>query len=162
MKYLEGFAFTKNGYRNSEKNGKLNLRINKRYVWFIPDHLENKIEAGDIVLVEVKVYSKKTKKKIRRTIPVLAINIYESNKNERRRPVLKILEKKNKEFKVNDESIDNLIDKAIQASIIIKAGPWYKYNNKVLAQGKIKTINYLKENIDIYKEIEEKINSALK
>ena len=49
------------------------------------------------------------------------------------------------------------MDRTVKEGIIIKAASWYKYNNKVLAQGKIKTINYLKENIGLYKKLKQEV-----
>jgi recombination protein RecA len=41
--------------------------------------------------------------------------------------------------------------------IIDKAGAWFSYNDKKIGQGKEKAKQFLKENEDICKEIEDKI-----
>ena len=79
-----------------------------------------------------------------------------STTNQDRKEVLKILEKKNS---VTIESIEKLLDKAIKAEVIIKSAAWYKYDNKVLGQGKIKTVNYLMENNDLYQKIVQEVQS---
>lgn len=132
------------------------VRCNKRYIWFIPDYLENKIEPGDIVLAKTHTYSKKEEKMVEGALPVLVVKVYNSTTNQDRKEVLKILEKKNS---VTIESIEKLLDKAIKAEVIIKSAAWYKYDNKVLGQGKIKTVNYLMENNALYQKIVQEVQS---
>lgn len=154
MQYLEGFAIGK--YNFGRKKGEKYVRCNKRYIWFIPDYLENKIEPGDIVLAKTHTYSKKEEKMVEGALPVLVVKVYNSTTNQDRKEVLKILEKKNS---VTIESIEKLLDKAIKAEVIIKSAAWYKYDNKVLGQGKIKTVNYLMENNALYQKIVQEVQS---
>ena len=69
---------------------------------------------------------------------------------------LKNFRKKNS---VTIESIENLLDKAVKEEVVIKSAAWYKYDNKVLGQGKMKTMNYLMENNDLYQKIVQEVQS---
>lgn len=150
MKYLKGYIIKR--YKTGSKKGQKYVKWDKRYCWFIPEPLEDKIQRNDIVLARVSEYSEEKQKNIVKTVPVLVSKIYESEKKEKRSFVLKILRKRRKK-KDSIEYIEKIIDRAVQAEIIVKAASWYKYDNKVLAQGKKKTANYLNENIDLYKKI---------
>lgn len=55
------------------------------------------------------------------------------------------------------DKIDELIDLAVEDGVIEKAGAWYKYEGKPIAQGKIAAKAWLKEN----EEIKEKINKEI-
>lgn len=151
MQYLKGYII--NTYRNGSKKGKKYVNWNKRYTWFIPEPLENKIQKGDTVLARVEIYSEEKQKNVVRAVPVLVSRVYEYENNQKRSFILKILKKGRKKRKDSIEYIEKVIDRAVQAEIIVKAASWYKYDNKVLAQGKTKTANYLNENIDLYKKI---------
>lgn len=150
MQYLKGYIIKR--HKTGSKKGQKYVKWDKRYCWFIPDPLENKIQKGDTVLARVETYSEEKQKNVVKAVPVLVSKIYESEKNEKRSFVLKVL-RKNRKKKDSIEYIEKIIDRAVQAEIIVKAASWYKYDNKVLAQGKTKTANYLNENIDLYKKI---------
>jgi len=45
------------------------------------------------------------------------------------------------------------LDLATSLGIVDKAGAWYKYDNKNIAQGEINAVSYFKENEDVYNEI---------
>lgn len=150
MQYLEGLIL---GYENKETE--YYVKYKKIYKWFIPDYLKNKIEPGDIVLARSEgLYTINGKKSVR-AIPVLVEKVYESNRNEKRKHVFKIIKKN----KITIDNIEELLDKAIKHQIVIKAGSWYKYNNKVLSRGRENAINYLKENRDIYENIKNTLSS---
>lgn len=151
MKYLKGYIIKT--HKTGSKKGQKYVKWDKRYCWFIPAALEGKVQKRDIVLARVKTYSEEKQEKIVKTVPVLVSAIYESEKNEKRSFVLKILKKGRKKRKDSIEYIEKIIDRAVKAEIIVKAASWYKYDNKVLAQGKKNTVNYLNENIDLYKKI---------
>lgn len=53
-----------------------------------------------------------------------------------------------------------LIDLGVQFDIVKKAGSWFTYGGTQLGQGKEKARHYLKENVDMAKEIEAKIQQA--
>lgn len=53
--------------------------------------------------------------------------------------------------------IGELIDLALKKKIIAKAGSWFSYGDGKLGQGKPKVMDYLEENPEILKEIEEKV-----
>ena len=155
MQYLQGFIIW--NYKRGRRKGVSRTNFNKCYNWFIPDSLQNKIKRGDIVLARVETYSKEKQKNIKRAVPVLVSRVYESSKNQRRECILKILRKNKSEETIED--IEKLLDKAIKAEVIIKSAAWYKYDNKVLGQGKIKTVNYLMENNDLYQKIVQEVQS---
>ncbi len=54
-----------------------------------------------------------------------------------------------------------IVDLALQFGIIKKSGSWFAYNDEKIGQGKENTKAYLESNMDLYKEIEEKIKSAV-
>jgi len=53
--------------------------------------------------------------------------------------------------------LGEIVDYGVKMDIIDKAGAWFSYNDKKIGQGKEKAKQFLKENKDICKEIEEKI-----
>ncbi len=53
--------------------------------------------------------------------------------------------------------LGEIVDYGVKMDIIDKAGAWFSYNDKKIGQGKEKAKQFLKENEDICKEIEEKI-----
>jgi recombination protein RecA len=54
----------------------------------------------------------------------------------------------------------SLIDMGVECEIVKKSGSWYTYNGDQLGQGKENARNYLKDNPQQAKEIEEKIKAA--
>ena len=55
-----------------------------------------------------------------------------------------------------------LIDLGIQYDVIKKSGAWFSYNDQKVAQGREKMRQFLKDNPELSKEIEEKIRAAAK
>ena len=55
-----------------------------------------------------------------------------------------------------------LIDLGTQYEIISKSGSWFSYNGERIAQGREKAVDYLESNLEIAKEIEDKIMQAFK
>lgn len=53
--------------------------------------------------------------------------------------------------------VAEVIDLAVDYDIILKAGAWFSYNGEKLGQGKENAKAFLKENPDIFKEIEGKV-----
>ncbi len=53
--------------------------------------------------------------------------------------------------------LGEIVDYGVKMDIIDKAGAWFSYNDKKIGQGKEKAKQFLKENEDICKEIEDKI-----
>ena len=49
-----------------------------------------------------------------------------------------------------------LLDLAVKLDVIQKAGSWFSYNDEKLAQGRDKVKEYLKSNLELMKEIEDK------
>ena len=97
MKFIEGFFIKK--YILGSKKGQEYIKNTKKYIWEVPDVLENEIKLGDEVLVETtwlkndEYISGKTK--------FLVVNILEKDEEQiERKKVLKILNKdKAKEHK---------------------------------------------------------------
>jgi recombination protein RecA len=54
-----------------------------------------------------------------------------------------------------------IIDLGVQAKIVDKAGAWYSYNGDRIGQGKDNAREFLRENPDIAREIENKIRESL-
>lgn len=54
-----------------------------------------------------------------------------------------------------------LLDVGVEYDIIKKSGTWFSYGDERIGQGKMNVIKYLKENPDLYDEIEEKIKKKL-
>lgn len=68
------------------------VKTKKRYRWFIPKKLDDKVSKGDIVLARVKVKEKnKTKTML---APVLVVDILD-NDNKKHKPVVAIIKKYN-------------------------------------------------------------------
>lgn len=74
---IEGFNITK---------GK--VRTKKRYRWFIPKELDDKVSKGDIVFARAKVEDKNI------LVPVLVVDILEHD-NVKHKPVVRIIKKYN-------------------------------------------------------------------
>lgn len=55
-----------------------------------------------------------------------------------------------------------VVDLATNLNIVDKSGAWYSYNGEKIGQGREKTKQYLEENLDLLKEIENKIREQLK
>lgn len=53
--------------------------------------------------------------------------------------------------------LGEIVDYGVKMDIIDKAGAWFSYNDKKIGQGKEKAKQFLKDNEDICKEIEDKI-----
>ena len=53
-----------------------------------------------------------------------------------------------------------LIDLAVEADIVDKSGAWYAYNGEKIGQGKENTKLFLKNNVDIMMEIEDKVREV--
>jgi recombination protein RecA len=54
-----------------------------------------------------------------------------------------------------------IIDLGVQAKIVDKAGAWYSYNGERIGQGKDNAREFLRENPDMAREIENKIRESL-
>ncbi|WP_280529149.1 recombinase RecA [Burkholderia perseverans] len=54
-----------------------------------------------------------------------------------------------------------IIDLGVQAKIVDKAGAWYSYNGEKIGQGKDNAREFLRENPDIAREIENRIRESL-
>jgi recombination protein RecA len=54
-----------------------------------------------------------------------------------------------------------IIDLGVQAKLVDKAGAWYSYNGDRIGQGKDNAREFLRENPDIAREIENKIRESL-
>lgn len=55
-----------------------------------------------------------------------------------------------------------LIDLGVQYDVIKKSGAWFSYNDQKVANGREKMRQFLKDNPELSKEIEEKIRAAAK
>jgi recombination protein RecA len=54
-----------------------------------------------------------------------------------------------------------IIDLGVQAKIVDKAGAWYSYNGEKIGQGKDNAREFLRENPEIAREIENRIRESL-
>jgi len=54
-----------------------------------------------------------------------------------------------------------IIDLGVQARVVDKSGAWYAYNGEKIGQGKDNCREFLKENADLAREIENKVREAL-
>ncbi len=54
-----------------------------------------------------------------------------------------------------------LIDLGVKEGLVDKSGAWYSYNGDRIGQGKMNVINFLKENIEIARDLEQKIRAKL-
>ena len=59
-------------------------------------------------------------------------------------------------------TIGCLLDLAEESDIVVRKGAWYSYKGDNVGQGRDNTINYLLENPEVAKEIEEKVLASLK
>ena len=57
--------------------------------------------------------------------------------------------------------LGEIIDMGVQAKIVDKAGAWYSYNGEKIGQGRDNTREFLRENPDLAREIENKIREHL-
>lgn len=90
MKFIEGFFIKK--YTRGTKKGQEYIKNTKRYIWSVPEKLENELSLGDEVLVETTW--KKDDKYILGKTKVLVLNIFEKDEDPvKRKMVLKILKK---------------------------------------------------------------------
>ena len=55
--------------------------------------------------------------------------------------------------------IGEIVDLAVQANIVNKAGAWFSYNGNKIGQGRENTKEFLKNNPEIAKEIEDKVRA---
>lgn len=111
MKYLLGHIIKT--HKTGIKKGQKYVKWDKRYCWFIPEVLEDKVQKKDIVLARVSEYSEEKQKNIVKTVPVLVSKIYESENNEKRSFILKILKKGRKKRKDSIEYIEKVIDRDV-------------------------------------------------
>jgi recombination protein RecA len=51
----------------------------------------------------------------------------------------------------------SILDLAVDLELIQKSGSWFSYNGERIGQGRPNALQYLKENVEISKEIEKKI-----
>lgn len=51
----------------------------------------------------------------------------------------------------------NIVDAGVEADVIKKSGSWYSYGDQKLGQGRENVKDFLKDNPDLYQEIESKI-----
>ncbi|MCD8024987.1 MAG: recombinase RecA [Candidatus Gastranaerophilales bacterium] len=58
-------------------------------------------------------------------------------------------------------ALGNILDVAVNMDIIKKAGAWFSYNDEKLGQGRDKSKEFLSDNPDILKEIEQKVREKL-
>lgn len=58
-------------------------------------------------------------------------------------------------------SVGSLLDLAIEYSLVLKRGSWFSYNGNQLAQGRDAAKEVLKENEELYNEIEELVKAEL-
>jgi len=55
----------------------------------------------------------------------------------------------------------DVLDMAVQAGIVQKSGSWYSYGDERLGQGRENAKSYLKENPELFREIEEQVKEFL-
>ena len=58
-------------------------------------------------------------------------------------------------------SVGSLLDLALEYNIVLKRGSWFSYDGSQLAQGRDAAKETLKENNDLYEEIEIKVKEEL-
>ena len=58
-------------------------------------------------------------------------------------------------------ALGNILDVAVNMDIVKKAGAWFSYNDEKLCQGRDKSKEFLGENPEILKEVEEKVRETL-
>ncbi|HNT38392.1 MAG TPA: recombinase RecA, partial [Rubrivivax sp.] len=54
-----------------------------------------------------------------------------------------------------------IIDLGVQARVVDKSGAWYAYNGEKIGQGKDNAREFLRENADLAREIENKVRASL-
>ena len=59
------------------------------------------------------------------------------------------------------DKIGCIVDVAVNADIIQKSGSWYSYNDTKIGQGRDNVKAYLKDNPEIYEEIQNKVREAI-
>ena len=59
------------------------------------------------------------------------------------------------------DKIGCIVDVAVNADIIQKSGSWYSYNDNKIGQGRDNVKAYLKDNPEIYEEIQNKVREAI-
>lgn len=79
-----------------------------------------------------------------------SISSYPAYKDNKEKP-LEIM------FKGGIQKEREVIDLAIELSVIQKSGTWYSYREKKLGQGKENVVDYLIENPELYQEIEKEV-----
>lgn len=135
MKYIEGFIICR--HARGAKKGQEYVRRNKTYNWYITRRLENEVEIGDVVLVEVEYFSEAEQKHLIRLNPALVTNIYESERNEHRNLVKKIVRKhnKNKEKesakkykRISDDDKQNILDMRAKGKKLKEIAEIYSYS----------------------------------
>lgn len=57
--------------------------------------------------------------------------------------------------------LGEIIDMGVESKIIAKSGAWYSYNNEKIGQGRDNTREFLRENPDLAREIENKIREHM-
>lgn len=60
------------------------------------------------------------------------------------------------------DSFGCMLDAAIDMDVVERRGSWFSYNGDNLSQGRHNTIEYLKDNADLARAIEEEVRNALK
>ena len=58
--------------------------------------------------------------------------------------------------------LGSLVDMAVATGVIVKSGSWFSYNEERVAQGREKTIEWLKNNADLIEEIEAKVRANVR
>ena len=58
-------------------------------------------------------------------------------------------------------SVGSLLDLALEFNIVLKRGSWFSYDGNQLAQGRDAAKEALKENNELYLELEEKVKAEL-
>ena len=56
----------------------------------------------------------------------------------------------------------SILDLATELDIIQKSGSWFSYNNERIGQGRENTRLFLKDNVELCNEIEQKIRESMK
>ncbi len=65
-------------------------------------------------------------------------------------------------FGIGISAVGELIDLAVEMDIIKKSGSWFSYGENKIGQGRDAAINMLKNNPDVYAEVERKVREQLK
>ncbi len=65
-------------------------------------------------------------------------------------------------FGTGISAVGELIDLAVEMDIIKKSGSWFSYGENKIGQGRDAAINMLKNNSDVYAEVEQKVREQLK